>query len=95
MQITTSEALPYVLIREATFPGSWGRGATVEEAIRNLRKNGARPGPVYACAVSPDGTVDVMGDLYAKARGVLYRATLARTGYTLAHLTEYRPARAD
>jgi hypothetical protein len=95
MQITTTEALPYILVREACFPGSWGRGETLADAIRAARNNGARSGPVYACAVSRDGTVDGMGDLYAKERGPLYRATLPRTGYTLAHLTEYRPARAD
>ena len=92
-QFTTSEALPYVLVREARFPGSWGRGASLSDAIRNARANGARPGPVYVCTVSQDGHVDGMGDLYAVQRGAIYRATLPRTGAKLAHVEEYRPAR--
>ena len=91
-ELQTTDALPFILIREASFPGSWGRGETVADAVRNVRANGAKDGPVYVALVSRDAYVEpVMGELFAEHRGPLYRATLHGRG--VHRLVEYSPAR--
>jgi hypothetical protein len=96
MKLETSEARPYVLIQEACFPGGWGRGQSIAEALRNVRANGTSRGTaagahVYVCACDNRAFIDEMGGLICTSRGPLYRARVNARSLTL--LAEERPAK--
>lgn len=48
-----------ILVIENSFPGSWGKGDTLEEAL----KNAGKPRYYTAYRVHPSTTVSGMGDL--------------------------------
>lgn len=54
---------PQFLVTTQGYPGYWGRGATVEQAVRNAKY--IKPGtPVRVFACVPDAYVDAMGNCY-------------------------------
>ena len=54
--------MDHFIVREARFPGSWGRGKTIEEAIKNAQW--IPPGSkVHLIKCDAKAYIDEMGDL--------------------------------
>lgn len=61
----------YVVLTSADMGGRWGKGATLEEALKNARREGGNPGKYgYSVAMFGPGSefdkIDGMGYVYWK-----------------------------
>ena len=93
-QLIATPEHPVIILREARFPGAWGKGATPAEAARNIRKHGARDGAtVYGMACSANASITDMGDLASDGRGPILKGKLYARGIAQPELyAEARPA---
>lgn len=67
---------PHVIVFSAKFPGYWGRGASIEEAIKNAQWL-ASGDKVFACACDDGARLDnIDGSLFYDKRGPVYFGTV-------------------
>lgn len=87
----TDPDLTHVLVRTRSGVGYWGRGATVEEAVKNSVWIGSQT-PVYVMHVDKDASCDpITGNLEYTSRGPIYIGKVMASKKDVFVTEEYKP----